>query len=62
MFYHKTKEFYEGDWHMDQRSGRGMLLDASNEVYVGGWRNDHQEGLGKKKKAKETPYQDLYSY
>lgn len=46
MFYSEKKQFYEGSWVQDQRSGFGVLVDEDGEVYRGGWKNDKQEGAG----------------
>jgi hypothetical protein len=42
---------YEGDWVMDQREGRGKLLqDVENgEVYEGEWKKDQWHGRGELK-------------
>ncbi|XP_021042831.1 MORN repeat-containing protein 3 [Mus pahari] len=40
------KEYYEGEWCNDQRSGWGRMYYNNGDIYEGQWQNDKPEGEG----------------
>lgn len=40
------KEYYEGEWCNNQRSGWGRMYYNNGDIYEGQWQNDKPEGEG----------------
>ena len=41
-----TRAYYDGNWEMGIRSGRGTYWSGTGDLYIGEWRNDKREGQG----------------
>ena len=41
-----TRAYYDGNWDMGIRSGRGTYRNGEGNLYIGQWRNDKREGQG----------------
>jgi hypothetical protein len=41
-----TRAYYDGNWDMGIRSGRGTYWNGEGNLYIGQWRNDKREGQG----------------
>ena len=41
--------YYEGEWDMNRRSGRGMEIQmgVNGGIYEGYWKNDYKDGVGR---------------
>ena len=44
--FYSAEEYYEGEWHADQRSGWGRMYYADGSVYEGEWLEDKRSGKG----------------
>ena len=41
-----ARAYYDGNWDMGIRSGRGTYWNGEGNLYIGQWRNDKREGQG----------------
>jgi len=41
-----TRAYYDGNWDMGVRSGRGTYWNGTGNLYIGQWRNDKRDGQG----------------
>ncbi|MDP2126584.1 MAG: hypothetical protein Q8K97_04330 [Pseudohongiella sp.] len=40
------RSYYDGDWTMGARDGRGTYWNGVSSLYIGQWRNDYRHGQG----------------
>ncbi|WP_237133025.1 MORN repeat-containing protein [Pseudohongiella sp. O18] len=40
------RAYYEGDWVLGVKEGRGTYWDGRDRLYIGQWRNDRRHGYG----------------
>lgn len=40
------RAYYDGNWDMGVRSGRGTYFNGKGNLYIGQWKNDKREGRG----------------
>merc|ERR1712176_417593 len=45
-FQFREGAYYDGNWELDQRHGKGKMFFADKSVYDGDWRDDLQNGFG----------------
>ncbi len=41
-----TRAYYDGNWDMGIRNGRGTYWNGTGNLYIGQWRNDKRDGQG----------------
>ena len=41
-----TRAYYDGNWDMGIRSGRGTFWNGTGDLYIGQWRNNRRHGQG----------------
>ena len=60
--FYSAEEYYEGEWHADQRSGWGRMYYADGSVYEGEWLGDKRSGKGLLRLCEQltTPYNAEY--
>lgn len=46
MLSRTQRAYYEGNWVMGVRSGRGTYYNGKDKLYIGQWKNDVREGQG----------------
>jgi len=46
MLSRTERAYYDGNWDMGVRSGRGAFFNGKDKLYIGQWKNDVREGRG----------------
>lgn len=46
MISNTARAYYDGDWNMGARDGRGTYWNGVSSLYIGQWRNDYRHGHG----------------
>jgi len=46
MISRTARAYYDGNWDMGIRSGRGTFFNGTDKLYIGQWKNDKREGRG----------------
>lgn len=46
MLSRTERAYYDGNWDLGVRSGRGTYFNGKDKLYIGQWKNDKREGRG----------------